>query len=700
MFAGIKRIVGAVTVHVKKGVVTVEGVPTHVISTDIRKVWGTSRIEQNLFTDISDSSFSFYEFFAMEVHYILSKLIDDRKSKANRRTLAKILAELKEKTWLADLDKQFPHKLNFDQDGKFTMTPLASQEGFFKAYDQVTQQRKLNGMLLAGAAGSGKTFMSIYLTEMLESDLTIVLCPKNALDRVWKQNFIDDYVKGKTPTYWVCNAGIPRTGKERYIVCNYEYLAELIRMVPVLKYSKLTILLDESHNFNEIKSMRTELFVQLCEMTKCENVIWLSGTPIKALAVEAIPLLRCIDKMFTADVEAAFKKIFGVSSERATDILNNRLEGLLYKIEKKELDILPPVFREIKVVIPKSEKFTLKQVRVAMQKFTEERTVYYEGRKRADEKTFYDCLDLYARGLPRAKRDELTYYYKCLDIVIRAGGDARFCKDEMVFCNRFEKKEILPVLPKDLKDKFKEAKTIVKYVKLKIQGECLGRVVGRLRIDAHIEMADHLDYVSVVESTEKKTVVFTSFTEVIDKLITYLPSIGLEPEFVYAKTNSQLTPILTRFEKDPDVNPLVATYASLSTAVPLIMADVCVLLDAPWRDYQLQQTVSRISRLGATTQTYVYTAVLDTGDEPNISTRSFDVLKWSQQQVEQIVGIKSPFEITDDLEQADLALESLTESAVYVDPFEGALKRFEDALEAYGCDAPTEVKVSPSFMNW
>jgi SNF2 family DNA or RNA helicase len=356
--------------------------------------------------------------------------------------------------------------------------------------------------------------------------------------------------------------------------------------------------------------------------------------------------------------------------------LKNRLDGLLYKIEKKELDITPPIFKEIKVEVPGSQKYTLKNVRLAMQKFTEERTAYYAARRRDDEKTYYDCMDLYARSVEKSKKENLAYYYRCLDTVIRCGGDARFCKEEMIYCNRYEAKEIIPALPKDKRDAFREAKTIVKYVKLKIQGECLGRVVGRLRIDAHLDMADHLDYVSIVEGSEKKTVVFTSYVEVVDKLITYLPETGLKPLFVYAKTNNRLSQILDQFEKDEDTNPLVATYASLSTAVPLVMADQAVLLDAPWRDYQLQQTVSRISRLGATTQTYVFTAVLDTGEEPNISTRSFDVLKWSQEQVMAITGVRSPFELTDDLEQANLTLEN------------------------YGVEAVVDTKRQPSFMTW
>ena len=632
MFAAIKHFVGNVTVEVKNGLVTVEGVPTHVIQHDITRIWGTSKIEANLFTDVDSYRFVFHEFFCLEVHYAISKLIDDRKTKANRRTLAKILEALEEHTWLANRDKVYPTKLNRTKLELFNYPPLAVQEGFYTSYDQTTQRLNLRGLLLAGAAGSGKTFMALSLAEMLEGDLVVVLCPKNALERVWENNLVHEAFK-EAPTYWLCNSGRDYAG-EKYLVANYEYLTQLKALLKTLQYKKLILILDESHNFNEMKSMRTELFIELCEDTNCHEIIELSGTPIKALAVEAIPLIRCIDDLFTPDVEAAFKKIFGVSSERASDILNNRLSGLLYKIEKKDLNLIAPIFQEIKVKIPNAKRYELTEVTKAMRAFTAERTAYYASRRAVDEKTFYDAMDVFADNLPRGKQDALRHYWRCFDTVVRCNGDARFCKEEMMVCNRFEAREVLPALPKALREGFKEAKTIVKYVKLKIQGECLGRVVGRLRIEAHIDMADHIDYVGVVESTEKKTVVFTSYVEVIEKLKDYLPGLGLKPLYVYAKTNHQLSSILDQFEKTADDNPLVATFASLSTAVPLIMADTMIMLDAPWRDDQLQQTVSRISRLGATTQTNVYTCVLDTDGRANISSRSFDILKWSQTQVE------------------------------------------------------------------
>lgn len=71
---------------------------------------------------------------------------------------------------------------------------------------------------------------------------------------------------------------------------------------------------------------------------------------------------------------------------------------------------------------------------------------------------------------------------------------------------------------------------------------------------------------------------------------------------------------------------------SLFTVKAFTMANLMIMIDTPF--LHLQQTIARIERLGQKEQTYVYIASLDTGSEPNMSTRTLDILKWSQSQIE------------------------------------------------------------------
>lgn len=45
-----------------------------------------------------------------------------------------------------------------------------------------------------------------------------------------------------------------------------------------------------------------------------------------------------------------------------------------------------------------------------------------------------------------------------------------------------------------------------------------------------------------------------------------------------------------------------------------------------------------IYRIGQTDDVYIYTLVLDTGGEPNLSTRLEDIVSWSQQMFDAVVG--------------------------------------------------------------
>jgi superfamily II DNA or RNA helicase len=663
MFGSLRSLVGFPSVKIKADEITVSGVSAYSMQRDIKKLWGTDRVSKYMFTDIGPYSFTFKSFFLPDVAFTINKMLSQKSTVTSVRTLNKVKDVLFENTWLANTVQNKPSRFNREYLKEFFLTPLDFQEELFTIYDQNIQKYNLNGFLFAGSVGSGKTFTSLALAYCLEKKKIIIVCPKNTIYRVWEANLKE---KIKTPPkYWISAEKKPMTGDERVLIYHYEDMEKLYEYIATgigVSPSDLMIILDESHNLNETTSARSNQFNEICKISKCGDILWLSGTPIKALSKESIPLLRSIDPLFTPAVEDLFKRIFRGDAGRATEILNQRLGLIMFTVEKERLKLPEPITKQIKVKSPIGDKFTLDSIYNQMQEFIQQRMLYYKTRQSEDENFYNYCIKKYELTLKNDKqRAELNQYKSFVKVIISA--NARDVNDEMAFCNRFEKEEITKALSNEDKAKFKDVKSIIKYLHLKIKGECLGTIVGGARIACTVEIAKNINYNLICESVEKKTLVFTSYVDALREASIACSSQGLKSIEVYAKTNKDLPEIVKRLTNDESINPLIATFDSLSTGVPMTMCNALLMLNLPFRDYELQQAIGRISRLDSNTDTYVYSAFLDTGDKPNISTRTKDILEWSQKQVEAIVGISTPYDLSKakDVTDFNTAMESFKE---------------------------------------
>lgn len=691
------------------GVITVSGIDTRSFIQAIERTWKTTRVTSYLFNTVKYRSVSFCSFFGVEFLFILERLISDRRTLVNVRRLKTVRGLLFTNTWLKCLRAEVTPRVDLKRLNNMTWELLPFQRRFVEGYDTNTQNYDLRGMLLAGTAGSGKTFTTIALAECLGSERVVIFCPKNAVERVWEDNIQKVF---KVPqSYWYSYSGKPYKG-ERFMIFHYEALERAFDYIPEMGRKNAVIILDESHNMTDMKSLRTERFLNFCDQSKSRDIIYASGTPVKAAALETIPLFYAIDPHFTEDVVERFKKIYRGAANRATEILANRIDIVSFKIEKKELQLGEPMFVDLKVVTPNAELFTLENISKDMKHFITEQYKKYNASFKEDERYFWECCELVKKKLcgpdvPRKERTENAEAYDSylhnLDLVIKAykHGQLRAVTSEMVACNRYEKTAILPnLLNKEMRERFKHVKSIVKYLGLKIQGECLGRVLGGARIKATVEVSQYIDYPEILSRTEKKTVIFTSFVDAVEEVSKITKRLGMKPLMVYGKTTGELASIVGQFEKDGDANPLAATFASLSTAVPLVMADTMITLNAPFRNYIFEQAISRIHRLGATSQAVIYNASLDTGDKPNITSRNIDILKWSQSEVEKIMQVESPYKLDDASEiliQGDTMVDS--EEEIEYSQFKAALEELRVPQITYVFEESKE-PVKPVFAGW
>ena len=426
-----------------------------------------------------------------------------------------------------------------------------------------------------------------------------------------------------------------------------------------IRYNGKISVTGNCHNFNEENSNRTQSLIDLTKKY-VHYSLWMSGTPVKKLGKEIIPLESCIDPLFDEDCRKRFIGVFGRSSDRALDILANRIGIISHTVQSTNVitDIELYTYTA-NVSLANGNLYTISAIREEMKKYVKERSAYYKTYMQDYLDDYRESLEYYKNTISNKPQElaELNTYIKYAE-AIRRGYDPVAMKNEAVYCNKFEKNKIIPVLPKELKDRFRKAKSVYKYVQLTIMGECLGVVLGKKRINCNIDLALNLgnmklipsekapplgemSLADIINNADKKTILFSSFVEVITSLKQQLIQQGYNPLVVYGDTNKDLPGIIDRFEKDDTANPLLATFQSLSTGVRLTMANTIIMLNSPYRDHEYKQAVARAYRKGQDKDVTVINVLLDTGNVSNISTRSKDIADEAANMVAMIMGVKT-----------------------------------------------------------
>lgn len=674
MFSYARRLLGSVYIKEIGDIIKIDGLPADLIAKDIYRHWSTSRITEYMFNRITSSSVSFHKFFAPDFVYTLEEMCRSTTARYHTRALKHVVEKMYEHTWMKNTLVDYPDILDFSKLKNINVPLFPHQLDFLEFYNKAVPRFNLKGMCLGASAGSGKTLINIALAECLDADVCICIVPKNSVERVWN-NTLRTFMSYKVK-FWSTLHNTPIDPKAKYYVFHYEQLEKAMEFFKNKKYKTPVIVLDESHNFNEMVSLRTQNFIAFCKQMNCRNVIWSSGTLVKAIGGEVIPILHTLDDYFTPTVEERFRKIFGKNSSRAADILANRLGKMMFKVVKSDV-IKNEVTTNTKLIkLPNGNEYTLESIRKVMTAFIEQRSNFYKSNMSKYQKTYSECLTIHEHTLKTSAEKLAFSTYKDYVAMIRRGYDPEIMKGEVMYCNKYELKTIIPTLPNNLKIEFKDIRSIIKYVNLKIQGEALGRILGKLRTKCNLDIIYNSHIEDEIDDAVAKTVIFTSYVDVVDELYDYLIELGYTPLKIYGDTNKDLVKIIDKFDKDIDANPLIATLQSLSTAVPLTMASSVVFMNAPFRDYEYQQAVARVDRLGQNNPVTITNVLLDTGAEDNISTRAADIMTWSREQANAILGIK-------DDSSGNVSLEEFTD--------------FIDGSKYMQCEL---IRDKPSWLNW
>lgn len=609
----------------------------------VRKIGYNDAKQKSLFIRLVQGSLTIHSFFITDLYFICEVIIERGfEYDVNMKAIHSLMNVIDEQIIGAYRAK---HKLDMDAI-KQTMKyqPLKQQEHVYESYLKVTSMNGSRGMLLDAGVGTGKTYMSLSLSVALHSDVVLVIAPLPTIERVWVESLSGKgcLYKHKQPYYNV-NSSEPYKG-EKYVIAHYEAMDKVIPLYEEYNLNMDTIIVDEVHNFNTLNSERTKTLIKITDTIPFTHAIPMSGTPIKASPKDMIPLLKIISADFTDVIMRRFLKVYKGRSAIMEHVLSERYSDYTVSVKKSNSDMQPVTTRVAKIKIKNGSYYTLEAISKRLIKYVDDRT-----KELTKQLPMYTTRynDLYARAklvlidTGQLKEDDFVDYDHNIEVILGAYKHGRLTQvgDEIRDANLFERKYIEPVLNSQEKVLFRDAKTVYKYLDLKVRGEALANVVMKAREDCYSELAANGKMLKgFINGAAKKTLIFSQYTRVCDSARDTAAQLKFKPITVYGDTSKDLTRNVNIFINREDVNPLISTYKSLSTGVPLIVANVVVMYGLPYRQYQFDQTVGRAWRTGQDTPVVVYIAELETGDDKNITDRDFDIIDFYRKEVSRFTG--------------------------------------------------------------
>lgn len=666
--------------------VSISGISLKYVCRDLEKYLGTKML-YNILDKATYAEIKFSTFYLPDFYHSVNTLLFNPKFKrrtTSSRELLAIKEELERIPLVANIKKiQNTDPLNIPKIDKSKLDKIFKGIKLFDYQDKFIDEciwkanlLGLKGYLLNAGAGLGKSINSVALMEILNIDTIIVICPKKAVNDVWDETITRIYSEPQTYSMSlpILHGPDKPAGfdiNDRFIVCHYEALGKLNEYLDSIKIpnKRYSIVLDESHAMNSHNSERSIQFRELNKKINPEFCLWMSGTPIKALGTETLTMFATIDKLFDKGVYQSFLKVFGVSGVYATSVMANRLQLVRSEIKTRGSGV-EQFTHKIKVTLKNGGDYTLKTISAKMIDYVKERKAYYQKNAKQYEHDFFNAIETYRSRVVRGRGDTAIFRADLEDYLVKAKTlhegyiptDPKH-KQYVLYCNYYEDKVIIPLLPNDVKKTFRKAKSVYKYIDLTIMGEALGNILGKSRsrcnadivkqlvTDAKVIMEDGETYQSnlpdIIRNAQAKTIIFTDYVEVVKETEYQLKLNGFTPISIFGETTAGngLAMQTKVFKEKPEINPLITTFKTLSEAVPLTEANRVIFLNLPFRSGTYEQAVKRANRIGQTLDVDLFEVTLDTGEEPNISTRNEDILKWSEEQVALILGKKVDDEV-------------------------------------------------------
>lgn len=574
------------------------------------------------------------EFFALE----LVSLFTDLGNRYRDRVYLTMANQIYQNSWLFEADQKSNTAplLSTERLGNLSLKLNDYQKEFIEKYPKLKAQLNLNGYILAFEQGLGKTLTAIALSECLKVDHVYIVCP-NSLKENWALEIRKYYNKYSDVDLWrqevfICSDKPALFDKNttRFLIINNEAIE---KMYPYTMSGKNMLILDESHNFRNLKSKRVQQLIELRDMLHCTDSLIMSGTPIKATPDEIVPALMMIDPTFDDTAAKCFSKAFKLHSSLGTSLVQTRFGKIMYRKEKDVLQNTLPEKRvmQLEVTTHDSDLYTMDHINEEVQhRFS---TLYDSG--------IQDAMRLRRPFLEVTKRysystEDFDQFTMLIDEITRK--DARLHEIDQMFIEKYMKNILSRI--NNTAERHEYESMIKGFVRFK--AHCLGVAFGEIlppaRRNMFISMYDENRemFFNMIRENTKKTLIFSQFKDVVNHIYEDLNENDIGAVMITGDVKDRMT-ALTEFKENDSIRVLVATSQTIGTGVTLIEASQMFFFGPPWRQSDFDQCSDRIHRIGQTDQVNIYSVILQT-PELNLSTRMDDILNWSKKMTEAVIN--------------------------------------------------------------
>lgn len=670
----IRNLSKASTVEVKGGMIYIKKIMAYTLFNRMQKTYHSQNVKNLFLLQYNEKSWTRYKkkkisknqlkieyiyapvFFALELVEIFNTL-GDNYNDANYLNIAELIYR---NTWLSSSDTNGSNTQPYSLDAlkNLDMELLPYQKEFIQNYPRLKAGLNLNGYILAFEQGLGKTLTSIALAECGKFDHVYVVCP-NSLCENWALEIRKYYLKYRdNEDLWkseviLCKNDKTSGSRGKFFIVNNESIKS---MVPFIMSGKNLLIVDESHNFRNLNGKRTKELIELQKKIKANDTLLMSGTPIKAIPNEISPALYLLDPLFTEDVAKLYVKAFNINNVSASDMINKRFGKIIYRKDKSEIDNLPEKFiSEIYYKLPNSDEYIFKNLKSKIyNRFME---IYQE--KMIDNKELMKEMISLVKKYSKASGENTTLYCKWLTTV----NTERIMKlhdSEKDMIEDFLNVYVYPNLPNEVTlYHMKQLET--KFIRMKNSalGTAMGEILPPARRDLFIDLfnVNIDDIVDRILNNDKKTVIFSQFKPVVKEIYNLLNEQGIKTVMVTGDVIKTRMDQILSFKEDDTVRVLVATSNTMGTGFTLTEANQMFFFGPPWRDADFNQCCDRIHRIGQNSDVRIYTVLLDTGSEINVSTRMSKIMNWSKEMFDSAISVTE----SDDTDQFEEFQDKMTE---------------------------------------